>query len=243
MSSRSPMKSPTERKSPEDGARRQFDHVIEVAIRAQQMVAGAVLVGGTASSLYAQHRVSLDADCVLPDLRSDFQRVLNFLEQQQGWTTNKVDSPVMILGSLDRVHVGYRQMIRKLPLETVEIETPHGKITVPSLDELICMKAYLAYRRNVVRDFLDFAALSQCTTSSAVIVSLMRSDERYGELQTSSIGMEIAKRLKQPCPYDLSGVDLRHYKSLDPKWHSWENVASVCREFGSMLSSKLILGE
>jgi hypothetical protein len=69
----------------------------------------AVLVGGSASAVYAKHRLSTDADHVLTDLVERFDQVLADLESVAGWTTARVTRPVQILGSLDGIETGVRQ--------------------------------------------------------------------------------------------------------------------------------------
>jgi hypothetical protein len=53
-----------------------WERVLSSAARLQQILPDAVLVGGTASALYAKHRLSADADHVLTDLRHCFDDVL-----------------------------------------------------------------------------------------------------------------------------------------------------------------------
>ena len=47
-----------------------WERVLSSAARLQRILPEAVLVGGTASALYARHRFSRDADHVLADLRT-----------------------------------------------------------------------------------------------------------------------------------------------------------------------------
>src|SRR5207244_6850298 len=84
----------------------------------QKLVPGSVLVGGTAAAIHARHRVSPDGDYVLEDLRSRFDDVLAALEAAAGWRTDQ--QPVPILRALDGVLTGIRQLLRILPLATVE---------------------------------------------------------------------------------------------------------------------------
>ncbi len=72
-------------------------------------------------NLFAQHRLSRDADHVLPDLRHKFDQVLAQLESVAGWRIARVQRPVLILGSPDGIETGVRQMIREQPLETQEV--------------------------------------------------------------------------------------------------------------------------
>lgn len=107
---------------------------------------------------------------------------------------------------------------------------------------MIGMKAFLAYRRNATRDFLDFAALSRCASEEEVVASLLKSDERYGDLQTASVALEIAKTLAKPEPYDLSRTDLSRYKALALEWHDWSTTESICQHYGELLGEKLVKG-
>src|SRR5213594_16595 len=114
----------------------------------QYLVPGAVLVGGTAAALHARHRVSMDADHVLEDLRDRFDEVLCTLEAVAGWQTERVQRPVLILGELDGILTGIRQLRRTRPLETEEV----GGLRVPTLAEMARIKAWLLATRYTVRD-------------------------------------------------------------------------------------------
>ena len=76
----------------------EWDQVLSAAAHLQKILPGAVLVGGTASAVHAQHRFSRDADHVLTDLRQRFDAVLDQLESVAGWKTARVQRPVQILG-------------------------------------------------------------------------------------------------------------------------------------------------
>lgn len=97
-----------------------WDDVLSAAARLQQILPDAVLVGGTASAVHARHRMSVDDDHVLRDLRDRFDEVLSQLESIAGRKTARVKRPVLILGSLDGIEIGVRQLIRDQPLETIE---------------------------------------------------------------------------------------------------------------------------
>jgi len=53
-----------------------WERVLSSAARLQRILPEAVLVGGTASALYAEHRFSMDADRVVPDLCQRFDRIV-----------------------------------------------------------------------------------------------------------------------------------------------------------------------
>lgn len=216
--------------------------ILKAGVHAQRLVPGAVCVGGTAAALYARHRISYDTDHLLPALRDHFQEVRAQLEAQPEWKTARVTPPVLILGSISNVEVGFRQLKRAQPIETQTVQTEGGPLVVPTLDELICMKAFLAYDRNATRDYLDFAALTECATPQGVLDSLLKLDARYGSLQTASVGLEVAKALCAAAPFDLDEVELPRYKGLNAKWHHWETTRAICQRFGVLLGEALVKG-
>ena len=71
-----------------------WELVLSSAARLQRILPDAVLVGGTASAMHAEHRFSRDADHVLTDLRSRFDTVLKHLESVAGWS-HEQDRPVV----------------------------------------------------------------------------------------------------------------------------------------------------
>lgn len=99
-----------------------WEQVLSAAARLQRILPEAVLVGGTASAIYAEHRFSRDADHVLTDLKVRFDTVLMEMESIAGWKTARIQRPVQILGSLDGIETGIRQLIREEPLETNVID-------------------------------------------------------------------------------------------------------------------------
>ncbi len=227
--------------SPEE--HKEWNEIIQAGIKAQELIKGSIAVGGTASALYAKHRISRDTDHLLMSLKENFDEILEKLSESSEWKLSRTKKPVLILGSINEVEVGFRQSRRTLPIETTEIKTDYGKLVVPTIDELLGMKAYLAYSRNATRDYLDFAALSECVSEDEVLSSMLKLDERYGELQTSSVGLEVAKSLTKAEPFDLEETDLSNYKALASDWQNWRKIDKICRRFGVLLGDKLINGK
>ena len=114
-----------------------WEALLSAAARLQSILPDAVLVGGTASALHASHRFSRDADHVLPDLRQRFDAILAELEAVAGWQTARVQPPVLILGSLDGIETGVRQLLRQEPLETTQITHDGQPLTIPTLAEIL----------------------------------------------------------------------------------------------------------
>jgi hypothetical protein len=209
-----------------------LEAVFEAAARLQELVPGAVLVGGTAAAHHAGHRVSFDDDHVLTDLRERFEEVLKALEDTEGWITARVKRPVLILGRLDGVETGIRNLVRRKPLEVEQIMVRRRPLRVPTLAEITRIKAWLCLMRNATRDYLDFAALADRLgeAESARVVS--RIDEYYADQLGEGgrrIATQVAKQLAEPRPDDLSKVDLPSYRRLDRRWQDWGVVADLCR--------------
>ena len=219
---------------------KEWNEIIAAGIKAQALIEGSIAVGGTAAALYAGHRISRDTDHLLMSLRDNFDEVLEKLGESPEWKLARTKKPVLILGSINDVEVGFRQSRRTKPIETTVIETDFGNLTVPTLEELIGMKAYLAYSRNATRDYLDFAALSECATEREVLESLLKLDARYGDLQTASVSLEVAKALTEAAPYDLEKVNLSEYKTLMTEWQNWGKIEALCSRFGVLLGAALI---
>ena len=206
--------------------------VLRASVRLQQLVPDAVLVGGTAAALHVRHRVSLDDDHVIRDLSERFEDVLEALETTDGWVTARIKRPVLILGSLDGVETGIRQLIRRRPLEVEEVAVPTGGIRVPTLAETARVKGWLILRRNATRDYLDFAALADRLGPEIADV-VIGMDDYYADQrgpEGKRVATQLAKQLAEPAPYDLSQVDLLHYRGLLPRWQDWSEVQSVCRQ-------------
>jgi len=215
-----------------DDPRVEWDRVLAASVRLQQLVPDAVLVGGTAAALHLGHRVSLDDDHVIRDLVERFDEVLDALESTDGWVTARTRRPVLILGSLAGVETGIRQMIRQRPLEVEEITGPGGTIRVPTLREMARVKAWLILQRNATRDYLDFAALADRLGPEAAS-TVLEIDDYYADQRGAGgrrIATQVAKQLAEPLPYDLSDIDLRHYRGLLPRWQEWGEVVTVCRQ-------------
>lgn len=201
-----------------------WEEVLSAAARHQRIVPDAVLVGGTASALHAQHRFSRDADHVVGDLRLRFDEVLGQLEQVAGWKTARINRPVQILGSLDGIETGVRQLIRQEPLETTVIDFRGEKITLPTEAEVLRIKAALILKRNATRDYLDFLALAEHLGDELTGEALRPLDRLYPQDNGQSTLQQLQIQLANPLPYDLNEMNLAEYKNLALRWHDWAKV-------------------
>lgn len=216
--------------------------VIRVGVRANHEVPGSVALGGAVCALFAQHRASIDIDFVLTDLTDRFQEVREHLFALPGWQEARFRVPVLILGSLDGIEVGYRQLRCSMPLETQEVETPDGTLLIPTLEELLRIKAFLAYERNYTRDFVDFAELSCLLEPPQVVEALRTLDEKFQWEKQPSMILEITKTLLRPDPHDREIYGFETLRLLHPKLKTWDEVAAQCHEIGKRLSIRILGG-
>jgi hypothetical protein len=218
----------------------EWERVLAAAAHLQQILPDAVLVGGTAAAIYAGHRISADADHVLTDLREQFDKVLAELESVAGWNTARVRRPVQILGNLDGIETGVRQLIRDRPLEITEIERCGQRLKVPTLAEMLRIKAVLILKRNSTRDYLDFVALADHTGAEGTVEALRFFDSIYPQPNGESALQQLQVQLATPLPYDLDEVELTEYKQLAPRWHAWAEVQSACSACATLIFDRII---
>lgn len=224
---------------------RRFEEVLQAAARLQELIPDAVLVGGSAAAHHAGHRVSLDDDHVLTDLRERFEEVLRALEETEGWVTARVRPRVLIHGSLDGVETGIRQLIRRRPLEVEQVKVEGRHLRVPTLEEILRVKAWLVLRRNTTRDYLDVVALADRLgrrDAARVVADL---DDYYEDQmgpEGRRVATQLARQMAEPAPYDLSEVDLARYRELEERWRDWTNVVRAARRLAADVLD-LVAGE
>ena len=196
-----------------------------------------MLVGGSAAALYAGHRDSYDHDHVLADLRERFDVVLEALESEGEWVTNRVVPGKVILGQLGDIEAGVRQMIRTRPLEIARITLPSGRVlTIPTAAETLRIKGFLIVRRNQTRDYLDVAALADRYGLHEAAGVLARIDDYYVDQHGEGRGVaaQLARQLADPRPKDASVTrQLDAYRNLAPRWTDWAEVRSVSQELAA----------
>ena len=129
--------------------------------------------------------------------------MLSALESATGWQTERVQRPVLILGQLDGVLTGIRQLRRTRPLETEEI----AGLRVPTLAEMARIKAWLLATRHTLRDYLDTVVLLERLGSDGVVPHFARSMRSIASRATSR------RSLKSP--------------NISPRLHQWTSQRSI----------------
>ena len=210
-----------------------WERLLAAERHVQHLLPGTVLVGGTAAAVHAGHRVSLDGDHVLEDLRDRFDEVLGKLEAAAGWQTERVQRPVLILGQLDGILTGIRQLRRTRPLET---EVVSG-LRVPTLAEMARIKAWLLATRHTVRDYLDTVVLLERLGDEGVAEAFRPFDEIYRQPGGISPLTEVVERLAAAAPQDVARIDLTRYRGLRAPWSEWRHLVERGRHWATRLAT------
>lgn len=172
------------------------------------------------------------------DLRDRFEEVLATLEAAAGWSTARVQRPVLILSELDGILTGVRQLRRTRPLETEEV----AGLRIPTLAEMVRIKAWLLVTRNTVRDYLDTVVLCERLGEAGVTQAMESFDAIYRQPTEASPLAEVVERLAAAAPRDAAEVDLSHYRALRAPWTEWRHVATRGRHWAQVLA-RVVLGE
>jgi hypothetical protein len=143
-----------------------------------------------------------------------------------------------ILGQLEGVLTGIRQLRRVAPLETEEV----AGLRVPTLAEMARIKAWLLATRFTTRDYLDAVVLFERLGEEGTREALRKLDELYPQPGGGSVLAEVIERLGAAQPLDAATIDLTTYRGLQPPWNDWQHVASRGRAWARILASQLLAG-
>lgn len=215
-----------------DASRPDWERLLAAERHVQSLVPGTVLVGGSAAALHARHRISLDGDHVLADLKERFDEVIAKLEAAAGWQTDRVQRPVLILGRLEGILTGIRQLRRTRPLETEEIDG----LRVPTLAEMTRIKAWLLATRLTTRDYLDTVVLFERLGEQGVRKALAQFDAIYRQESGASPLAEVAERLGEGRPRDAAQIDLSTYRGLVQPWNDWRHLLARGRFWAGVVA-------
>lgn len=181
---------------------------------------------------------------MLTDLVDRYAEVVEALEASEGWVTSVRASspPLTLLGSLDGVEAGLRQLRRQRPLEVEEVAVGERTLRVPTLPECLRVKAYLVVQRNATRDYLDTVALAERMGLVVAVDVLCHIDDYYSDRsQTAdSVLTALVQRLSEPRPRDHRVTQqLSAYKGLAPQWHRWSDVVDACQALADAVVDRL----
>jgi len=125
-------------------------------------------------------------------------------------------------------------------MDTTQIEQFGQQVTVPTLAEMLRIKAVLILKRNATRDYLDFVALADRIGEDGAISALRSFDNIYPQPNGESALQQLQIQLAAPLPYDLDDVNLAEYKQLSWEWRDWSAVQSACCACATLIFDRII---
>lgn len=135
-----------------------------------------------------------------------------------------------------------RQLIRERPVEFEDVELPDGKtVRVPTMEEILRIKAYLVVKRNQVRDYLDVAALSDVMGTEKAARVLAGIDHYYTDPKQPGepVRSQVTRQLGNPRPKDTRTIaELPNYKGLVPRWHDWSAVVGAVQSVAAHMAEQ-----
>lgn len=140
--------------------------------------------------------------------------------------------PVAILGRLDGVLTGIRQLRRVAPLDTEVVDG----VRVPTLAEMARIKAWLLATRYTVRDYLDTVVLLERLGEVAARAALAALDALYPQDSSASVLVEVAERLAHAQPPDLAETELLTYRGIVAPWSDWTHVRTRGRHWATVVA-------
>ena len=164
---------------------------------------------------------------MVTDLGDRFETILDNLEALGDWSLARAQPGKIILGSLGGIETGIRQLQRTRPLETELVQVGGRDLVVPTIDETLRIKGWLAVSRNQTRDHLDIAALAHRLGTGRAAAVLSRIDEYYADInrRPDAFATQLVRQLTDPHPRDSRTTsELERYKGIDPRWHRWDDV-------------------
>lgn len=224
----------------DDDVRADFESVLAegAALQRQLPWLELVVVGGAAAAIHAGHRYSLDTDHVSRAVSDRFEEIVTELQAWEGWKTNRIRRPFVILGERHRIQLGIRQQRRAQPLEVEEL----SGLRVPTLPETLRIKTFLCTDRQATRDYLDVAALADALGIEPAIEALKNLNRLYRGEGNQSCVTRFAE-VSQQDPVDLHDVRLASYRGVKPPYDEWAYVRTRVSELGLRMAELEMKGE
>ncbi len=137
----------------------------------------------------------------------------------------------LVLGAIGGIDAGLRNQRRSAPLETTTVRLKGGgRLRIPTVAEMLRIKAFLVVERNATRDYLDVAALSHHLGLRKSAGALAPMNDLFAQFagEGGDLLVSLAVKLANPDPYDLTEVDLSEYKGIVAPWNHWHAVQAQC---------------
>jgi hypothetical protein len=218
----------------------EWEELLTLAAHLQRILPDAGKSGGIVAAIYSLRGFSADAEPLPANLREHYDQVLAEMQSVAGLKTARADPPARTAGSLKGIHAALRQLVREQPLETTEIERFGQRLAIPTLAEMLRIKAVLILQRNATRDYVDFAALFDRLGNEGAVSALHSFDSLYPQPNRESALLQLQIQLASPQPCDLDHVKLAEYRHLPPRWHQWSAVQAACAVCATRIFDRIV---
>jgi hypothetical protein len=204
-----------------------WETVLSVAAFVRRIVPDAILADDPAASS-ADERLDDADEKVIEDLNRRFATVMTDLERISGWKADGKGRIRRTYANFVGVETEIFDQARTAPLETTVETGPWGEIAVPTLAEMLRIKAWLVISRNAMSDYRDVAALAERLGCEAAVLALSTLDDLYPQSNGASALQQAARQLAEPRPFfhvvDPESVPL----VVQPRWNEWTFVEKRC---------------
>ncbi len=115
-------------------------------------------------------------------------------------------------------------------------------LVVPTLEEILRVKAFLLSERRATRDYVDFAALARKAGEERTLAALGYLNLLYPVAAPQTIVTRFAEGC-EAWPADFTAVDLKSYKGLIAPYNDWAFVRDICRQASRQLLKQELGGK
>lgn len=178
-------------------------------------------------AILADERLSNNENIL--ELKRRFASVLAHLERVSGWKVGGDGRIRRTLANFQGVETEIFDQARTAPLEITVEKGPWEEIVVPTLGEMLRIKAWLVISRNAARDYRDTAALADRLGLSASLAALSTLDELYPQSNGASALQQLARQLAEPRPFFHLIDSESAPRVVQPRWNEWTFVEKRCR--------------
>ena len=109
-------------------------------------------------------------------------------------------------------------------------------LRVPTLPEMVRIKAWLLATRHTVRDYLDTVVLMERLGERGVLAALRPFDDIYRQVAGTSVLVEVGERLAAANPSDRPEIDLATYRELRAPWNDWSYLSARGRAWAEVVA-------
>jgi hypothetical protein len=165
------------------------------------------------------------SDAKAEEVRHRFAAALFDLERVAGWLPAPVGRMSIADGRFDGIETTIRERARSGPLETTVEVGPWGEVEVPTLAEVLRIKAWLVISRNAARDYRDTTAIAERLASEKAIFALATLDDLYPQSNGASALQQLVRQLAEPLSFDEIGSS----HLVQAPWNECPYIVRRCR--------------